>query len=143
MLIGYPTQYFFAITNHGVSLGSFGPGGKRQSEPLLIRRMQINKLVEEEGLAMSLLRPRRDRPPRERHETDGKLETQPPPIKPDTHGLPSTNAGPKLAETAHKGESNGGIDVDMDEIVEKLGGEDSSLRFTPRGVRKKDATKMA
>ncbi|WWD22276.1 hypothetical protein CI109_106767 [Kwoniella shandongensis] len=99
----YPRQYFFAITNHG-----------------------LNDIVRQDGLAISLIRPRKD------HPVQAPLPQ------------PLANDGQQIQETAQE-EDNGTVspkkksptpDVDMDYLTTQMGKMESSLTFVPRGVRK-------
>jgi len=159
---GYPSQYFFGITNHG-----------------------LNKLAEEDGIGVSLIRPRIDHPPRpmpeelqvssatQQTESDFPITKITPPAGGNAvsssnprHGLTagfdhlksSTGTGTKsgkhesrtpdaLADPASEiiGEVK---DVDMDELTDLAKGLDglgmrNSLDFVPRGVQKRDKSKMA
>ncbi|WWC57917.1 uncharacterized protein I303_100452 [Kwoniella dejecticola CBS 10117] len=98
----YPPDYFFSITNHG-----------------------INAIAQEDGLAMSLIRPRRDPPlsvsyPEKMESTRSYPE--------DNHDKPATSV-----VSNSNGKENSPRDVDMDDLMGKL---ESSLTFVPRGVRK-------
>ncbi|WRT63445.1 uncharacterized protein IL334_000350 [Kwoniella shivajii] len=101
----YPPEYFFSITNHG-----------------------INKLVSEDGLAMSLIRPRRDPVSSRGNSTPLEPET---PLPADIHRL----------DKGSDPSSNPRADIDMDDIISRMGQMESSLAFVPRGVRKATKTK--
>ncbi|WVQ81022.1 hypothetical protein IAT38_003129 [Cryptococcus sp. DSM 104549] len=90
--VDYPQQYFFAITNHG-----------------------INEIAKRDGLAISMIRPRRY----------STTRSQPPtsPSQP-TSILPSIPRPPAIP------------DMDMDDLTAQMGQLESSLVFLPRGVRK-------
>ncbi|WVW81591.1 hypothetical protein I302_103586 [Kwoniella bestiolae CBS 10118] len=100
----YPPDYFFSITNHG-----------------------INAIVQEDGLAMSLIRPRRDPPSASTHvpsaiyihEASDRTD-QSTSINHDTP--PNDNGVAKKIP-----------EIDMDDLTSKM---ESSLTFVPRGVRK-------
>ncbi|WWC67021.1 uncharacterized protein I206_100928 [Kwoniella pini CBS 10737] len=98
----YPPDYFFSITNHG-----------------------INAIAHEDGLAMSLIRPRRDPSSRLSEQENTVMSA----LQSDSD-IPTLNAKitPAKDEKATKP-----VDVDMDELLGQL---ESSLTFVPRGVRK-------
>lgn len=76
--------------------------------------MQINQIVKEDGLALSLIRPRKDH------------------SKSIQHNLPTP---PTTAP------NDATPDVEMDGLVEGIANIESSLTFLPRGVRKKQVAK--
>lgn len=87
--------------------------------------LQINQIAQEDGLAASLIRPRKEIPPpsasqqTDRREVDSGLDPAP--------GAVDRPAGPR--------------DVDMDDLTAKMTELQSSLAFVPRGVRKKEAAR--
>lgn len=114
-LPGYPEQYYFGITNHG-----------------------LNKIAEEEGLGASLIRPRREVP----HTPNKPIIS---PTKFQTGHLDSSNPSITLSHLAREGSEGdqteagrGGIvDVDMDDLTKGMSKLESSLSFVPTQVRRK------
>ncbi|WVQ76510.1 hypothetical protein IAR50_006180 [Cryptococcus sp. DSM 104548] len=102
----YPVQYFWSITNHG-----------------------INEIARQDGLAISLIRPRTDIHPTlsptsklTSHHRQPRLPPQSPPQNPVVS--PPSSPPP------------GGLDLAMDDLTAAMGGLESSLSFVPRNVRK-------
>ncbi|WWC97269.1 hypothetical protein V866_004148 [Kwoniella sp. B9012] len=94
----YPSNYFFGITNHG-----------------------INAIVQEDGLAMSLIRPRRDTQPHKDTVTSQN--------DPNGH-TPSTSLDNDHHSIARDDKAQ---EVDIDDLTSIM---ESSLTFIPRGVRR-------
>ncbi|WVR03414.1 hypothetical protein IAU60_000405 [Kwoniella sp. DSM 27419] len=101
----FPHQYFFSITNHG-----------------------LNEIARQDGLATSMIRPRRDI-------TARSLDHKPSAI--DTHGSHASpdHRDPGQAEEASP-QQDKGPDIDMDDLTSRMGNMESSLTFVPRGLRK-------
>ncbi|RSH90554.1 hypothetical protein EHS25_001159 [Saitozyma podzolica] len=132
----YPKEYFFAITNHG-----------------------LNQIAREDGLATSLIRPRKQGPPKPRRTSSTGHPTvdEPPPPPESVNAVEDTSAPSTTSEPSHLTTSEGSSanaapmpmpcpsvpDVDMDDLTTRMGGLESSLGFVPRGVRKKAGVKAA
>ncbi|WWC85587.1 uncharacterized protein L201_000451 [Kwoniella dendrophila CBS 6074] len=104
----YPPNYFFSIINHG-----------------------INTIVQEDGLAMSLIRPRKD----------------PSTMRSNQKVVEQSNDNPKKQiegnhnHDHHQLSKSNTPDIDMDDLTSKMGKMESSLTFIPRGVRKASRVK--
>ncbi|OCF34972.1 hypothetical protein I316_03519 [Kwoniella heveanensis BCC8398] len=107
----YPHQYFFSITNHG------------------------------DGLAISMIRPRRDRP----QPPEGDMNSPPgvPLAGPSSRADPPDGAAELKrlvsGDGAYQEQERRTPDIDMDDLSAKMGSLESSLTFVPRGVRAKQA----
>ncbi|ORY31972.1 hypothetical protein BCR39DRAFT_524888 [Naematelia encephala] len=103
---GYPPTYFFAITNHG-----------------------INRIAQEDGLAMSLVRPRRSQ----------KRSSQPNALTDDKSFDPGP--GPVVVAVAQMHQRSSDVaathEMNVDDLSAKMDNMQTSLSFVPRGVRKK------
>ena len=126
----------------------------------LADQIQINQLAEKEGIALSLIRPRRYKPNarssnwKTKKGLGGKKEgmevgqqhaaventtpNDPPPPRPPN---PTADRVDALSSSKMGGKEESVADVDMDGLTAQLGDLDSSLQFKPRGVRKKAAAK--
>ncbi|KAK8845326.1 hypothetical protein IAR55_006039 [Kwoniella newhampshirensis] len=104
----YPRQYFFAITNHG-----------------------LNDIVRQDGLAISLIRPRK--------EFSSQAAQAPKLMEEARTSDQSATVGQVIPALDEMDTNNPPIaiakapDVDMDDLVTQMA---SSLTFVPRGVRK-------
>jgi hypothetical protein len=74
---------------------------------------QINQIAQQDGLAISLIRPRKDHPTPQR---------------------------PSITLPSEVPTSNASVDVEMDGLTQGIAKMDSSLAFVPRGIRKKQVT---
>ncbi|WVQ94072.1 hypothetical protein IAU59_001150 [Kwoniella sp. CBS 9459] len=114
----YPHQYFFSITNHG-----------------------LNEIVRQDGLAISMIRPRRDPPQRIQVESTSPPTTsiqQTTPHAPDSVQQYSPNSAHDITITRNS-QPEPKPDIDMDDLSAKMNNLESSLTFVPRGVRAKQA----
>ncbi|WVF66473.1 hypothetical protein IAT40_001213 [Kwoniella sp. CBS 6097] len=112
----YPHQYFFSITNHG-----------------------LNEIVRQDGLAISMIRPRRDPPQAIQAEPippqDQSSQRHTTPHQSDHQRQVHENGTLRRLGSANA--QNDTPDIDMDDLSAKMGHLESSLTFVPRGVRAK------